>query len=36
MTVVFDKEGQNISTEMIKGDVETHDALIPVENDSIN
>ncbi|RYE18549.1 MAG: hypothetical protein EOP45_13975 [Sphingobacteriaceae bacterium] len=35
MTVVFDKEGQNISTEVIKGDLETHEALIPVENELV-
>lgn len=35
MTVVFDKEGQNISTEVIKGNLEAHEALIPVENDLV-
>ena len=35
MTVVFDKEGQNISTEVIKGDLETHNALIPTENELV-
>jgi hypothetical protein len=35
MTVVFDKEGQNISTEVIKGDLEAHDAFIPVKNELV-
>ncbi len=35
MTVVFDKEGQNISTEVIKGDLEARQALIPVENELV-
>jgi hypothetical protein len=35
MTVVFDKKGQNISTEVIKGDLEPHEALIPVENELV-
>ena len=35
MTVVFDKEGQNISTEVVKGDLEGHEALIPTENELV-
>ncbi|RYE23111.1 MAG: hypothetical protein EOP45_07280 [Sphingobacteriaceae bacterium] len=35
MTVVFDKKGQNISTEVIKDDLETRDALIPIENELV-
>ena len=35
MTVVFGKEGQNISTEVIKGDLEAREALIPVEDELV-
>ena len=35
MTVVFDREGQNISTEVIKGDLEARDTLIPIENELV-
>lgn len=35
MTVVFDKGGQNISTEVIKGDLEAREAPVPAENELV-